>query len=124
VYATQPKLRVQGTELPADNADAVKLTFLPPLKAGKDYTLSVQPTALVLALAPGRAWVELEADGGSAPLYLTGAKVGVGGCGGVRRCIVDVCACVCVCIERDGGCLTLYMASAKVGQRAQRHVHT
>ncbi|KAG5177614.1 peptidase S1 and S6, chymotrypsin/Hap [Tribonema minus] len=74
VYAHQPKLRVQGEELPADAA-AVALTFLPKLEAGTDYKLSVQSTALVMELVEGRAWVEMEEGAGGQPLYLTSAKL-------------------------------------------------
>ena len=74
IYDTQPKLRVQGTDIPTDPAE-VELTFLPALTAGVDYTLTTQATALILTLAPEKVWVEIEADGPAQALTLTSAKV-------------------------------------------------
>ena len=74
IYDKQPKLRIQGKEFPEDPA-AVELTFLPKLTNKQDYTLTVQPTALVLKLEPGKTWVQFEPNAPPQPLILTSAKV-------------------------------------------------
>ena len=73
LYATQPKLRVQGVDLPADPS-VIDLKFFPEISS-EDYTLSVQPTALVLELTSAKQWILLEDNSPPSPLFLTSAKV-------------------------------------------------
>ena len=55
VYDIAPKVRIAGSGFGTLDAAALKLSFAPKLKLGKDYTVEVQSsTVIVLYLKPGK----------------------------------------------------------------------